>query len=528
MAFPTDNHPPDEAVEDLAAKVAACQGLLRRGKLIQSELQRFITHVEEAYSDYFQHMPTYVHSSYSSELRTEMESLEKNLTDLQSSNPKGLNHAQSSNLVFFESIWETAKKSRDIVRLRCAVFTGPFKKQILAPGTRIVRTQGQSQSTKSGSLIIDVVADGGHSWYKVSSMTNKRVLFDLAKEAIYWEDSDDDENGDAEAATQDYSDVPLIKLAKTLANTAQGYRIQSKSPTTFLILPRIQEGVVPEVDKILEVCRQFGVNVLCGQPSSPAQPLSDELLHTMAPSPKTNFTEVLNVDTSLLVALASDFSHTKVTKQPWFSATHESHTDLEAEQPMLSLVYPMIGNRKLVCTREAADTFFHIVDTLATDSEKARAYLVLSPDSGKSQEQRVKELQSFSVHPVPSHLQLPVSIIDVNESHSRYRLTDPVKKTLETLLNPGRSVFSYGWAAGLTTLTCNSVIVKQLEKDLEKLPTLGDLPWPSIWALPTSRPFVGIPRTSRKQVRKHIGDCSVSCTCGTDELYGQRSNVTII
>ncbi|KAI2473601.1 hypothetical protein F4781DRAFT_138760 [Annulohypoxylon bovei var. microspora] len=526
MALLTDNHPPDEMAQDSAARLASCEKLLKRAESVQSELQRFMAHLEEVYSDYFQHMPTYVHTSFTSELRAEVESLDRNFRELQSATPQTLHRAQSSNLAFLEPVWETAKRSRDIVRLRCAVSIGPFKKQILSPGTRIVRTQGQSQPFRSGSFIIDIIADGGHSWYKVSSMTNKRVLFDLAKEAVYCGDSDDDE--DAEAITQYYADIPLVKLARNLANTAKGHRIQTRNPSTFLILPRIKEGLFPEVDKVLEICRQLGVILLCGEALPPAPPVSHHLLHAMAPSPKANFTEVLNIDTSLLVALASDFSHTKVTKQSWFSHSHNDHTDLESEQSMLSLVYPMIGNHKLVCTKEAADTFFHIANTLATESEKARAYLILSPDSGKSQEQRVKELQLLSIHEVPPCLQLPICIVNMNEDNCQDRLTGPVKKTLETVLNPGRSVFSYGWASGLTSMTCNSVIVKQLEKDLEQLPTLGELPWPSIWAFSTSRPFVGIPRDNRKQVRKHIGDCSVTCTCGVDELYGHRSNVTII
>ncbi|KAI0833926.1 hypothetical protein F5Y06DRAFT_290135 [Hypoxylon sp. FL0890] len=515
-----------DVAQDAAARLAASEGLLKRAESLQSELQRFADHLAKVYSDYFQHMPTYMHTSFTSELRAEVESLERAVQDLKAADTSASHRVQSTNLPFLEPVWDTAKKSRDIVRLRCAVSTGPFKKPILAPGTRIVRTQGESKPFRSGSFIIDVVADGGHSWYKVSSMTNKRVLFDLAKEAIYCGDSDDDE--DAETATHDYSDIPLVKLAKNLADTAKGHRIQAKSPITFLVLPRIKEGEHPEIDAVLEACRQLGVNILCGDALSPAPPLSDTLLHTMAPSPKANFTEVLNIDTSLLVALASDFSHTTVTKQPWFSHSHNDHADLESEQSMLSLVYPILGNHKLVCTQEAAETFFHIVDTLATDSEKARAHLIVGSDPEKSQEQRVEGLRSLSIHEVPSYLQLPISIVNMNENNCQDRLTDEIKKKLETVLNPGRSVFSYGWASGLTTMTCNSVVIKQLEKDLEQLPTLGDLPWPSIWAFPTSRPFVGVPKDIRKRVRKHIGDCSVTCTCGVDELYGHRSNVTII
>ncbi|KAI1107969.1 hypothetical protein F4804DRAFT_5701 [Jackrogersella minutella] len=530
MTTSSDSHPLDDVAPDIEARLAISEDLVKRAKLLQSELQLFTDHLAEVYSDYFQHLPTYMHTSFTSEVKAEVQSQDRTFEDLKLMDPRAEHRVQSSNLPFLEPVWDTAKRSRDIVRLRCAVSNGPFEKQILAPGTRIVRTQGESQPFRSGSFVIDVIADGGLSWYKVSSMTNKRLLFDLAKEAVYCGDSgdDNDDYDDAEADAQLYADIPLFKLARNLANTAKGHRIQTKSPNAFLILPRVEEGVYTEIDKLLEACRQRGVSLLCGEAVSPAPPLSENLLDIMAPSPKANFTEVLNVDTSLLVALASDFSHTKVSKQPWFTQSHNDHTDLEIEKSMLSLAYPVIGSHKLVCTKEAAETCLHIAQTLATESEKARVHLILDSDSEISQEQRVEELQRLSIHEVPPCLQLPIAIVDMNENNCQDHLTDPIKKKLETVLNPGRSVFSYGWASGLTTMTCNSVVIKQLERDLEQLSTLGDLPWPSIWSFPTSRPFVGIPKDIRKQVRRHIGDCSVTCTCGVDEIYGHRSNVTII
>ncbi|KAI1759194.1 hypothetical protein GGR53DRAFT_524055 [Hypoxylon sp. FL1150] len=509
--------------EDATTKSAASRELLQLARSLQSELERFARHLTEMYDGYFQHMPAYVYTSFASELRAEVDSLEK---AMQSTDPLSSHRMQSSNLPFLMPIWDISKRSHDIVRLRCPVSTGPFKKQILAPGTRIVRTQGESQPSRLGTFVVDVIADGGHSWYKVSSMTNKRLLFDLAKEAIYVGDSDEEDN---QASLQDDMDIPLFKLARTLASTAKGHRIQTKSPKAFLVLPRIKEHEDPVVDKVLDACRQLGVDLLCSDDFSRAPPLSEKLLHRMAPSPKANFSEVLNIDTSLLVALASDFSHTSVSKQAWFSHSHNDHADLENEQPMISLVYPILSNHKLVCTGEARDTFLHIADMLATESERARALLMLCHTGiEKSQEQRVQELKLLSIHDVPTCLQLPITVVDMNENGCQDRFTGPIKEKLRSMMNPGRSVFSYGWASGRTTLTCNSVIIKQLEKDLEQLPTLGDLPWPSIWAFPTSRPFVGIPKGTGKRVRKHTGDCRANCTCGMDELDGGLNNVTIL
>ncbi|KAI5866489.1 hypothetical protein GGS23DRAFT_273588 [Durotheca rogersii] len=528
MVLLTDDHPSADLERDHAARLAATSALLNRVRTLQSELERFAVHLTEVYDGYFQQMPAYIHSSFASDLRAEADSIERAARDLGSTRPSVLHSSQSSNVPFLEPVWDTAKRSRDIVKLRCAVSIGPFKKPIMAPGTRIVRTQGESQSFRSGSFVIDVIADGGHSWYKVSSMTNKRLLFDMAKEAVYCGGSDDEDDGDP--VNLDYADIPLLKLARNLANAAKGHRIQAKSPNPFLVLPRIKLGEHPEIDMVLGSCRRLGVGLLCSDDLPPAPPLSDAVLHAMAPSPKANFTEVLNIDTSLLVALASDFSHTTVTKQPWFSHSHNDHADLESEQSILSLVYPVIGSHKLVCTKDAAETFSHIVDTLATASEKARAHLILGSDPGKPQDQRVKELQLLSIHEVPSCFQLPIRIVDANENGCQDRFTAPIKKLLEAVLNPGRSVFSYGWASERTTLTCNSVVIKQLEKDLEQLPNLGGLPWPSIWAFPTSRPLVGVPKegTVRRRVRKHIGDCSEKCTCGIQELYGHQGDITIL
>ncbi|KAI1082906.1 hypothetical protein F5B20DRAFT_488867 [Whalleya microplaca] len=246
-------HDQNGVTHHATTKLTASEDLLKRAKSLQSEIERFGSHLEKMYDGYFQHVPAYMYSSFNNSLRAEIESLERAVQDLDSTDPLAAHRAQSTNLPFLEPVWDTAKRSRDIVKLRCAV-SGPFKKQVLAPGTRIVRTQGESQSFRAGNLVVDVVADGGQSWYKVSSMTNKRLLFDMAKEAVYCGDSDEDE-----ADVQDYSDIPLLKLARNLAETARGYRIQNRSPTVYLVLPRIILGEHAEVNKILDTCRSIGI-----------------------------------------------------------------------------------------------------------------------------------------------------------------------------------------------------------------------------------------------------------------------------
>ncbi|KAI1336941.1 hypothetical protein F5Y15DRAFT_191666 [Xylariaceae sp. FL0016] len=503
--------------------------LLRRCRVLKSEIDQFAAHLSVVYRDYFQQFPTQMHVSLANSVRTEIEYLERSVN---SDDPMAAHRVSSSNLPFLQTVWDTAKAARGIVKLRHPVFNGPSKsKTTLAPGVRIIITHGSSEPLRNGSFIVDVMSDSGRSWYKVSSMTNKRLLYDMAKEAVYCGDSDDEEeDGDGGPSDeQDLTDLPLVKLARNLVESAQGHRIQTRSPVPHLVLPRIIEGEHAEIDRIINACRAMGVEVLCGDALPPAPQMSEALLYAMAPGPKASITRTLNIDTSILVGLASDFSHSKVDKQPWFSHSHNDHADLETKEAWVPPLFKLLANHDLVCTKEAAEAFSHIVNTIATDAESARASIILNVDAAKTPEMRVNELRLLSIHAVPLDLHLPIRIVDSTESGDQTLLPAQFQDKLKTLLNPGRSVFSYGWAKGLTTVTSNAVAVKQLEKSLESLDSM-DMPWPLIWPLASSRPLVGIPKNGaiKKKIRKHIGDCSTVCTCGVEELYGGRSDVTII
>jgi len=499
--------------------------LLERAEALQAELQVFASHLSEAYKGYFQNVPPLVCSGMASTLRAEMDVLERAAKDFGDADGTGdslaAHRIHSTNLPFLEAVWDTAKRARDIVKMRHAVSSKKPRKHLLAPGTRIVRLEGDSRASRECNIIIDLVADSGHSWYKVSSMTNKRLLYDMAKEAVYCGDSsdedEDDDIGGAPIGNGSGSkpengimldgvplgeiDIPLVKLARNLADAAQGYRIRSKAPDVYLVLPRMVRGEHASIDKILMICQTAGVRVLCSGDLQDPAPLTISLLNQMAPSPRERLSEVFNLDTSVLVGLASDFSHTDVVPDAWFRKSHSDHAKLEQEEKLLSLIFPVLGERRLICTKEAAAAFRVIVDTIARPSEKARAELLIAwdndtdtsrPQSALSREERLEQLQRLSLYPVPSELQLPIKI-EGDEASSEGRLSANATAAMKNIPNPGRAVFVAGWANGHTTITCNSVAVKQLERDLENLPVLED-PWPSMWAFPTSRPLVGTPR----------------------------------
>ncbi|KAI0191684.1 hypothetical protein EV127DRAFT_480134 [Xylaria flabelliformis] len=499
--------------------------LLKANKL-QAELEQFAEHLADVYEGYFQEFPQHMHVSFYHDVLSEIEVLTK---DIGSEDPLAAHRISSSNFPYLQAVWDTAKNSKNIVKLRHPVFSGPFRRRILAPGIRVkdIMSQGGSEPKRNQngrSARIDVICDGGLTWYKVSTITNRRLLFDLAKEAVYCGESDDSGSDNYDA--HDFSDVPLVKLARTLKTIAEGHQIRNISPTLGLVLPRIFEGEHAEIDDIIKFCRDMGVNVVCGNAMTPPLPLSKDLLHGMVPSPRRSITAELNIDTSVLVALTSDISHFQITKQPWFGQSQKDHIDLEASDPLIPKLCSLLSHHVLVCTREAARSLARIVHTMGTAGENTRAYLLLTPDDSLTHEQRIEKLRALSVHgdSIPSHLQLPIRVVDVetksNENGCQENLDTPYHEALEVLAQPGRSVFYSGWVKGLTTVTCNVLAVKQLEKRLEQFPGLGTSGWPSIWAFSSSRPLVGVPKGSNEErTRRHIGDCDLACICGLEDFY---------
>ncbi|KAI1119463.1 hypothetical protein F5Y14DRAFT_395381 [Nemania sp. NC0429] len=452
------NSTPDQLAPSTSS---ATEDALPRARTLRAELEKFAGHLANIYEGYFQDFPTHMHMSFYHDVLSEVENLEK---DIYSEDALSRHRISSSNLPYLHAVWDAAKNSKDIVKLRHPVFSGPFKRRVLAPGIRIkdIMSQGGSEPKRDQdgrSIRIDLICDGGLSWYRVSTITNRRLLFDMAKEAMYCGDSDD--SGSAGVAAEDLSDVPLVKMARTLKTVAQGHRIRNSNPVPGLILPRIWEGEHAEIDRLINLCRDMGLRVLSGNELVPPPPLSEDLLLEMVPSPRRSITPELNIDTSVLVALTSDISHLQITKQPWFGQSQKDHIDLEASGPLIPQLCSLLEHHTLVCTREAATSLARIVHTMGTASENARAHLLLTPDDSITHEQRVKSLRALSIHGdgVLSRLQLPIRVADTNidlEKNGRKDELDMIiREQLEVLAQPGRSVFSWGWSQGLTTVTCN-------------------------------------------------------------------------
>lgn len=369
---------------------------------------------------------------------------------------------------------------------------------------------------KRRSALVDIVAQEGAEWVKVSTITETRLLFELAKAGWECGDStdgseDEHENGDltsgsragkgAEGGSTD-NKVELVKLAEDLKKAASCTRVRYRHPTVRFMLPKLHRNSVPEIDAILAAIRATGATVQCASdlavptdlvPNGTASP--DDLLATFSrllPHPFAHFTPTLNIDCTILLALVSDLSHRPITPEPWFHKAITRQIELEAREHLLPRsLYPALDGRDLVCTTEAARRMREIVGCIGTEAEKARTAVVMG-DVGMGEEGLRQELGRWSRHGVPGALRLPIR--EVVAGREGRELSPIQQKVAGKLTVINRSVFLYGWNEGITTISSNRTVAKLIESVVEEemdAEDAGDERGPDVWLCGTARSLVG-------------------------------------
>jgi hypothetical protein len=258
----------------------------------------------------------------------------------------------TSNLPFLEAIWNTAKKTSAILGLR-----------------------------KHGSMV-DIYAEGGLKWIKVSTVPEKRLLMEMAKQGWDWQgisdsESEDDDNMSEQEDSglvdpwavlkEDEDDVPLVKSAKTLVKASKEKRIKYQHPTVHFVLTRITSGN-KDIDVVLEKMRATGATVQTADQISRPPPIED-IVDNLVVDEFKSFSETLNVDCTILLAIVSDISHGQVMEESWFNKNIRRQIQIEeTEKLMPHILWPAMVGHDLVCTQLAAQRMREIVDTVS-DSE---------------------------------------------------------------------------------------------------------------------------------------------------------------
>ena len=477
---PTDTH--DDS-PSLSAGHSAVD-LLNRCRALWSELERFRDHLKEQRREQSLEI-----SHYRGVVKSELSHLERlskreqEAAEQDSDDDRVPKHnIASSNLPFLEAIWNATKASTGLQALQKRFYYGDVvEKGGIKRGQRTKKGRGQRNvNVRAGKALVDIVTNDGLEWIKVSLVTNHRMLMDKAREG--WGGSSDE---DSDASDDANSGIPLVRMAESLAEAAKEVRIRTRHPHIRLLLPKIIEGQEPEIDTILARLRALDIQIDCDLSSIAPRSL-DSSISTILSDQFVGLTETLNIDCTILLALASDFSHCAVTSEPWFHRALQRQVEMEDKDNLLpSTIYPAVSGHTLVCSADAARRMREIVDTIGTAGERVRTALFLG-DEAKPEDQIRAELQEWSKFEVPSTLRLPVKVIAQPEN-ALPPITDVVRESLTPF---NQSVFFLGWATGFTTVTSNRTVVKSIDNLLDVHAKSED-EWPRIWLCPTARSLVG-------------------------------------
>ncbi|KAF7720266.1 Uncharacterized protein PECH_003383 [Penicillium ucsense] len=432
-----------------------------------------------------------------------------------------LMHAlRSSNLPFYQAVWGIAKDSCCGLSALGKRFywDAPVKRREKEP--KVIAKQGgggkQPNKDKRKSVFVDIVADDGEEWVKVSTMSESRLLFEMAKKG--WERDSEDEcfsdagseakprrtvlrnfEGSDDDADDDEDELELIKLARDLRKAADATRLRYKHPRLRVVLSKIQEGNVPEIDDLLCEMRSYGVKVVCQDALSEISHENSDLSHLL-PRPFKRFTETLNVDCTLLLALVSDLSHAKeIELSPSFHRAILRQIEVEKQQPLLPTeLWPAMGGHELICTIEAALRMREIVQLIGTETEKERTKIMMgdAPYTHIDRVSAIEKFQALSDWQVPANWKIPIKVVDaqpaITAAEIEGTLPSLAKQVAEGLSDINHSVFMYGWATGMTTISSNRTIDKQIEATVEKnRGTDETLEGPMVWICDTARSLAG-------------------------------------
>ncbi|KAK2016889.1 hypothetical protein LZ32DRAFT_600918 [Colletotrichum eremochloae] len=421
----------------------------------------------------------------------------------------------------YENHWLAIKKCRSITWFRFAV---PYSKQGI-----------------QSSVFVSAIVENGHEWMRVLSTTEKALLVQMAEADFPWDDPDDEDDDVelAEVLDDDETQVEILKCAKQLLAAARdihgGYRHRIR-----IVLPNIHRGRVPAIDRFLKGIASLGdeaisLDLECADENqTPSPPLETAISNLLSLGDSINappLTPVLNIDTSILVALTTDISHNHSSQRKWRPKILEDVADEAEHGPRLpKSLYPVLRGHTLVCTREAAETCLRMVYDASTESEVARVEILLGQETprGKQDDKMaflervlrqdgwpveekdnestegrrrrlVSELQKLSCHQVPDDLQLPIRIIEdfrrkhVEEEVRKGTLPKVVLAVAPTLNETNCSSFLFGWKTGHTTITCNRHAVRRLGNLVKKMRWSRNAETAPIIALDWARGLAKIP-----------------------------------
>ncbi len=430
------------------------------------------------------------------------------------SDADNLQSLYSSNLSFYETVWAIAKQCQGLRGLRKRLHWGRKTGDALKPRREVA--DWHSTKTAKYSVLVDIIAEDGLEWIKVSTVTENRLLHELAKEGWNMDDSESDSetrSGDGYGNSDNEPGLQLVKAARDLTQATKSFRIRCRHPKVRIILPRLTEGAFDAVDAVIADMRATGAKVECNSHDQAADGLagmklgsqglsngnsleaSSQLSATfdlMIPSTLPHLTSTLNLDCTILLALISDITHLRkedlpMTRKGGYHSAITRQIESEVTLPILpNEIYPLLAGRDLVCTTEAARRMRDIVETMGTSTERRRSEIFfatavsdigqVAPDAAAfhTSSQLLSDLANCTSHALPD-LKLPIQTTRydadgvLNSSITANRLPKPLTTEVSQamlLSDINKSVLFYGWDTGIVTVTSNGMVTKEIDRTI--------------------------------------------------------------
>ncbi|KAF4966669.1 hypothetical protein FSARC_5658 [Fusarium sarcochroum] len=402
--------------------------------------------------------------------------------------------------------WDRLKKSHSFVAINQA-FQGSSKdaRKRELEKRQVVGIEKHNMHRflkEQGRVEVDVV-QGGREWIAVKAISRDRLARQMNDCGWGWGDHDLGDKVDED----EWEDAPLAKYARRLVTAARMNRCEYQFPRIRLILSNLGRGE-KELDILLDQLEHMDplVEVIIEDQNSafvtmPTPPL-DVAIDNLVGDELASLTPTINLDHTILIGLISDLTHLNLEPQPWQSRTTRAQIEEENAHEdglMARVLYPVLAGRKLVCTREAAAHFHDVLQTVGTDTERERGRLLI-PEGDKTPDMPLETIrqrfQQLSVHSLPSNVQIPITIID--EPWGMEDITNAVAKgTLPQVAqdvahssafkSSKLSIFMYGWASGLTTVTSNKEVRGHIRTWVEAHRKNDEEIGPQIWRVDVTR-----------------------------------------
>ena len=379
---------------------------------------------------------------------------------------------------------------------------------------RVKDADGTVRRADKDPVTVDIVADHGRCWIKIVTKSIGSLLMDLAKEGLVdLEESDTEQSESWTDAIRAESKIPnvknkfddlkLVKTAKEFLAAARTARvgIAHEHPQVYFYLTKVERGDSGDIDAVLQYIESMGVLVLsadqlndrgsrpCAEEETTSHHQADLVAlfdNMLAAPPLTPLTQTLNIDCTILIALISDISHCNprdITIPVHYNGRQagkdiEFQLQTEPLDPLLpSHIYPILCNKKLVCTSRAVAHLRNIVQIMGspTETKRSNLFLPVGPQDDRKCAELRRELDQLSTHSLPESLQLPIEIVDDEAADNTSGETvvgaeAEVRRRLAAhpRLSPlNRSVIFYGWRHSMTTVSLNRDISDWLDRAID-------------------------------------------------------------